>query len=48
MENVDLQMGMNMKTWQNPYNFVSEYRGWIYYQSPKTILWCGWNKKRHP
>ena len=31
-------MGMNMKAWQNPYNFGREYSGWINYQSYKAIL----------
>ena len=44
MENIDLQMGMNMKAWQNPYNFVHEYSGWMNYQSSKAILGDQCNK----
>ena len=44
MENFDLQMGMNMKVLQNPYNFAHEYSGWMNYQSFKAILGCGCNK----
>ena len=29
MKNITLQMGMNIKTWQNPYNFANEYSGWM-------------------
>ena len=47
MENIDLQMGMNMKAWQNLYNFAHEYSGWINYLSSKGILGCGCNKYRH-
>ena len=38
MENIDLQMGMDMKAWQNPYSFAHEYSGWMNYQSSKAIL----------
>ena len=41
MENIDLQMSMNMKAWQNPHNFAQEYSGWIIYESSKAILGCG-------
>ena len=44
MEHIDLQIDMNMKTWQNPYNFVHEYSGWMNYDSSKAILECGCNK----
>ena len=44
MENIDLQMGMNMKAWQNPYSFAHEYFAWIISQSSKAILGCGCNK----
>ena len=44
MENIALQMGMNMKAWQNPYNFAHEYSGQMNYQSSKAILGCGCNK----
>ena len=44
MENIALQMGMNMKPWQNPYNFPHEYSGEMNYQSYKAILGCGCNK----
>ena len=47
MENIDLQMGMKMKAWQNPYNLAHEYSGWMIYQSSKAILECGCNKYRH-
>ena len=47
MENIDLQMGMNMKAWQNPYNFAHKNFGWINYQSSKAISGCGCNKLRH-
>ena len=47
MENIDLQIGMNMKIWQNLYNFAYEYSGWMNYQSSKAILGCGYNKQRH-
>ena len=40
MEYIDLQMGMNMKARQNPYNFAHEYSGWMNYQSSKAILGC--------
>ena len=43
MQNSDLQMGLNMKAWQNPYNFAHEYSGWIN-QSSKAIVLCGCNK----
>ena len=32
MENTDLEMSMNMKAWQNSYNFAHEYSGWMNYQ----------------
>ena len=41
MENIDLQMGMNMKAWQNPYHFAHEYSGWMNYQGSKATLGCG-------
>ena len=44
MENIALQINMNMKAWQNPYNFAQEYSGWVNYQSYKAILGCGCNK----
>ena len=44
MEYTDLQMGMNMKAWQNPYNFAHEYSGWMNYYNFKAILGCGCNK----
>ena len=45
MENIDLQMGMNMKAWQNPYNLAHEYSEWMnYYQRSKAILRCECNK----
>ena len=44
MENIGLQMGMNMKAWQNPCNFTHEYFGWMNYQSSKATLGCGCNK----
>ena len=44
MKHIDLQIDMNMKTWQNPYNFVHEYSGWMNYHSSKAILECGCNK----
>ena len=44
MENIDFQMGVDMKAWQNPYNFAHEYSGWMDYQSSKVILGCGCNK----
>ena len=44
MENIDLQMGMNMKAQQNTYNFDHEYSAWMHYQSSKAILRCGCNK----
>ena len=37
MENTDLQMGMNMKAWQNPYNLAYEYSGWMNCQSSKDV-----------
>ena len=45
MENIDLQMGVNMKARQNPYNFAHEYSGWTDYQSSKAILVCRCNNK---
>ena len=44
MENIALQMGMNIKTWQNPYNFAGEYSKQMNFQSSKAILGCGCNK----
>ena len=44
MKNIDLPMGMNMKAWQNPYNFAHEYSGWMNYQNSNAILGCGFNK----
>ena len=44
MENIDLQMGVNVKAWQNPYNFAHEYSRWMIYQSSKAVLGCGCNK----
>ena len=44
MENIDLQIGMNIKTWQNPYNFANEHSAWMNYQSSKAILGCGCNR----
>ena len=44
MENIALQTGMNVKAWQNQYNFADEYSGWMNYQSSKAILGCGCNK----
>ena len=44
MENIALQMGMNMKVWQNPDNFAHEYSGEMNYQSSKAILGCECNK----
>ena len=38
MENNNLQMGMNMKAWQNAYNFAHECSGWMNFQSSKAIL----------
>ena len=29
MENIDFQMGMSMKAWQNPFSFANEYSGQI-------------------
>ena len=29
MEKIDLEIGMNVKSWQNPYNFAHEYSGWM-------------------
>ena len=46
MENIDLQIGMIVKAWQNQYNFAHEYSGWMNYQSFKAILGCGCKKKR--
>ena len=40
MKNIALQMGMNIKVWQNPYNFARECSGWINYQRSKAILGC--------
>ena len=44
MENIDLQMGVNVKAWQNPYNFAHEYYRWMIYQSFKAVLGCRCNK----
>ena len=44
MENVDFQMGMNMKAKQNPYSFAHEYFGQMNYQSSKANLGFGCNK----
>ena len=44
MANIDLQIGMNLKAWQNPYNFANEYSGWMNYQGSNAILRCGCNK----
>ena len=44
LENIALQIGMNMKAWQNPYNFAQEYSGQMNYQSSKASLGCGYNK----
>ena len=44
MERIDLQMGMYMKAWQNPYNFAHEHSRWMNYESSKAILGCGCNK----
>ena len=38
MENIDFQVGMNMKAWQNPYCFAHEYFGEMNYESSKGIL----------
>ena len=37
MENIALQMGMNMKAWQNPYNFAHEYSGWMNYRQFQDV-----------
>ena len=44
MENIALQIGTNMKAWQNPYNFAQEYSRYMNYQSSEAILGCGCNK----
>ena len=44
MENIDLQIGMIVKAWQNQYNFAHEYSGRMNYQSFKAILGCGCKK----
>ena len=45
MEKIALQMNMNMKAWQNLYNFAHKYSGKVNnYQSSKAILGCGCNK----
>ena len=44
MENNEVQISINMKAWQNTYNFAHEYSGWINYQNYKAILGCGCNK----
>ena len=44
MENTDCEMGMNMKAWQDLYNFSHEYSGWMNNQISKAILGCGSNK----
>ena len=43
-KNIHLQMGMNMKAWQNSYNFAHEFSGWLNNQCFKAILGCGYNK----
>ena len=43
MENID-QMGMNMKVWQNPYNFAHKYSGQMNDKSSKAVLGYGCNK----
>ena len=47
MENTDFQIGMNVKSLQNPYNFAHEYSGWMNCWSFKAILGCRYNKSRH-
>ena len=37
MEIIALQMGMNMKAWQSPYNFAHEFSGQMNYQISKVI-----------
>ena len=37
MENIALQMGMNMKAWQNPYNFAHEYSVWMNYRQFQDV-----------
>ena len=44
MEKIALQRDMNVKAWQNQYNFADEYSGWMNYQSSKANLICGCNK----
>ena len=44
MENIDCEVGMNMKAWQDLYNFPHEYSGWMNNQISKAILGCGSNK----
>ena len=44
MGNIAFQMDMNMKLWQNPYNFGHEYSGYMNCQSSKAVLGCGCNK----
>ena len=43
MENIALQMGMNMRAWQNPCNFAHQYSGLMNYQSSKATLGCRCN-----
>ena len=45
MEDIDHQMGTNMKSWQNPYNFDHEYSEQMNYQSSKAILGSGCTSK---
>ena len=37
MENIDLQMGINMKAWQNPYNFTHKYSGQMVIRVPRQF-----------
>ena len=37
MENISLQIDMNVKEWQNTYNFAHNYSGQMNYQSSKAI-----------
>ena len=46
IKNIDLQMVMNMKAWQNLYNFAHEYSVSLNYRSSKKILGWGCNKWR--
>ena len=45
MEDIDHQMGTNMKSWQNPYNFDHEYSERMNYQTSKAILGSGCTSK---